>query len=55
MGKDDTPFWSCVRASTIDHPECGKVWVAVHSDVTERKRADEALAWTLLNPSPDEC
>jgi PAS domain S-box-containing protein len=38
--KDGTPFWSRAHTSSFDHPEHGKVWVAVHEDVTEQKRAD---------------
>jgi PAS domain S-box-containing protein len=38
--KDGTPFWCHVHTSSFDHPEHGKVWVVVHEDITERKRAD---------------
>jgi len=38
--KDGTPFWSRVHTSSFNHPEHGDVWVAVHEDVTERKRAE---------------
>jgi PAS domain S-box-containing protein len=38
--KDGTPFWSRAHTSSFDHPEYGKVWVAVHEDITEQKRAD---------------
>jgi PAS domain S-box-containing protein len=38
--KDGTAFWSRVHSSSFNHPEHGDVWVAVHEDVTERKRAE---------------
>ncbi len=38
--RDGTPFWCRAHTSSFDHPEYGKVWVAVHEDITERKRAD---------------
>jgi PAS domain S-box-containing protein len=38
--KDGTPFWCRAHTSSFDHPEHGKVWVAVHEDITEQKRAD---------------
>lgn len=41
--KDGTPFWSWASISTLEHPEHGTVWVAVHSDITDRKRAQQAL------------
>ena len=37
--KDGTPIWCRVHASAFDHPEHGKVWVAVQEDITELKRA----------------
>ena len=41
--KDGTPFWCYAHVSMFDHPVYGKVWVTVHTDITERKRAEEAL------------
>ncbi len=41
--KDGTPFWCYANVSTFVHPEHGPVWVAVHTDITERKLAEEAL------------
>jgi PAS domain S-box-containing protein len=38
--KDGTAAWCRVHASAFDHPEYGKVWVAVNEDITDRKRAD---------------
>ena len=41
--KDGTPFWCAANVSTFDHPTHGSVWVTYHTDITERKRAEEAL------------
>ena len=41
--KDGTPFWCRAHTVPLEHPEWGEVWVAVHTDITERKRSEEAL------------
>ncbi len=41
--KDGTPFWCYASVSIIDHPEHGNVFVSVHTDITEQKKAEEAL------------
>ena len=41
--KDGTIFWCFAHVSEFDHPEHGRVWVAVHIDITERKRSEEEL------------
>jgi len=41
--KDGTWFWCDASVSTFDHEDFGTVWVAVHQDITDRKRAEEAL------------
>ena len=41
--KDGTPFWCYANVSTFEHSEHGKVWVAAHADITERKRAEEKI------------
>ncbi|MCH8259122.1 MAG: PAS domain S-box protein, partial [Planctomycetes bacterium] len=41
--KDGDRFWCHAVVSTLDHPEFGRVWVALHEDVTEHKQAEEAL------------
>ncbi len=41
--KDGTSFWCYANVSAFDHPEYGRVWVSVHSDITEHKKALEAL------------
>ena len=39
--KDCTTFWCRASVSTFDHPQFGPVWVSVHRDVSDRKRAQE--------------
>jgi len=39
--KDGTQFWSYIHISLIDHPEFGKVMVSAHTDITERKQAEQ--------------
>ena len=41
--KDGTLFWCYANCSMFDHPEYGKIIVAVHTDITERKQAEETL------------
>jgi len=41
--KDGTPFWCYANVSTFDHAQHGQVWVTYHTDITERKRAEESL------------
>lgn len=41
--KDGTPFWCSATSSVFRHPDFGDVLVAVHQDITERKRAQELL------------
>lgn len=41
--KDGSRFWSYANVSLFDHPEYGMVAVSIHTDVTERKRAEEEL------------
>ena len=40
--RDRTTFWCRAHVSTFEHPQYGEVWVSVHEDVTERKRAEQA-------------
>ena len=42
--KDGTPFWCHANVSTFEHPEHGKVWISVHTDITERKLAEIRLS-----------
>jgi len=41
--KDGTPFWCYANVSAFDHPVYGKVTVAIHTDITERKKAEEEI------------
>ncbi len=41
--KDGTPFWCSANVSIFDHPKYGKVFIAVHTDITERKKTQESL------------
>ena len=41
LRKDGTPFWCYVSISMFDHSKHGSVLVAVHTDITERKQAEE--------------
>ena len=41
--KDGTPFWCLAHTSTITYSAYGNVWVAVHSDITESKKIEDAL------------
>ena len=45
--KDGTRFWCYANVSTFNHPVFGDVLLAVHSDITEHKRAEEALKISL--------
>ena len=39
--KDGRVFWCHASVCRFEHPEYGKVFIAVHSDITERRRADK--------------
>ena len=41
--KDGALIWCSVTISTFTHPVHGELWMGVHRDITERKRADAAL------------
>jgi PAS domain S-box-containing protein len=44
--KDGSRFWCSVSVSSFEHPGHGTVWTSVHTDVTERRAADQALRAT---------
>ena len=41
--KDGTNLWCSANCSIFNHPEYGRVIVAVHTDITGRKRVEEQL------------
>ncbi|MBN8554380.1 MAG: PAS domain S-box protein [Deltaproteobacteria bacterium] len=41
--KDGSYFWCRSTISSFNHLEFGKVWIAIHSDISEQKAAEEAL------------
>jgi PAS domain S-box-containing protein len=41
--KDGGRFWCSVSVSPFEHPGHGTVWTSVHTDVTARRAADQAL------------
>ena len=41
--KDGSTFWCFASVTTFEHPDYGNVWVSVHTDITERKQAEEEL------------
>ena len=47
--KDGTHFWCHATCSMFDHAEYGKVIIAIHTDITERKNADEKLKKAYKN------
>ena len=43
LRKDGTPFWCHANVSIFDHSKYGSVLIAVHTDITERKQAEDEL------------
>ena len=41
--KDGSFIWCAASVSTFTHPVHGEVWLSVHTDITARKQAEEAL------------
>ncbi len=41
--KDGTGFWCLASVAVYDHAEFGRVLITIQSDITKRKRAEEAL------------
>ena len=42
--KDGTAFWCQASVSRFNHPSLGSVMISIHTDITERRQAQEALA-----------
>lgn len=45
--KDGSTFWCAASVSAFDHEEHGTVWIAVHADVTDRRRLEQESARAL--------
>jgi PAS domain S-box-containing protein len=41
--KDGSTFWCYATVKIMDHPEYGPVAVSIHTDITERKQAEEEI------------
>ncbi len=50
--KDGSMFWCYASVSPFDHPDHGKVWAVIHTDITKRKKAEEELE-NIFSLSPD--
>jgi PAS domain S-box-containing protein len=52
--KDGSPLWCRARTTTIEHPQFGEVWVAVHSDIEAEKllRRQELFLRTIAEQVP---
>lgn len=42
--KDGTEFWCNANVLAFQHPIHGKVWIAVHTDITDRRKVEGALS-----------
>jgi len=49
LRKDGTDFWCYARVSVFNHPKFGKVFLSVHTDITETKKAEEELRISEAN------
>lgn len=45
--KDGTTFFCYASVSAFEHPELGRVWICMYTDITERKRLEEANLCSL--------
>ena len=41
--KNGDSFWCYVNISVFDHPDFGKIYLSVHTNINKRKRVEEAL------------
>jgi signal transduction histidine kinase len=44
LRKDGTQVWCLVNVSVFDHPRHGEAWIAVATDITERRLAEAQMA-----------
>ena len=42
---DGTIFWCSANLSPFSHSEFGEVWIAIYSDISERKQVEENLSY----------
>jgi len=42
--KDGSGFWCALNVTVFDHPAFGPAWIGVNTDITARRRAEEAQA-----------
>ena len=49
--KDGTLLWCFANVSSFDHPEYGKVFVSIFTDISERKKAKEEITNLAKFPS----
>jgi PAS domain S-box-containing protein len=45
--KNGTHCWCSISTSNFDHEEHGRVWIALYTDITERKRLEQRTARAL--------
>jgi PAS domain S-box-containing protein len=43
LRKDGTTVWCHANVITFNHPKHGNVWLSMHHDITERKRAEKEI------------
>ncbi|HEY6095878.1 MAG TPA: PAS domain S-box protein [Gallionellaceae bacterium] len=43
LRKDGMPIWTHIHVSTVTHPRLGPLWIVYQTDISARKRSDEAL------------
>jgi len=41
--KDGTPFWCRVSVTTFNSEDYGQVWISIHEDINDRKKAQDAF------------
>ncbi|GAB4519207.1 MAG: hypothetical protein Tsb0019_19660 [Roseibium sp.] len=49
--KDGSRFWCLATISSFEHPEFGKVWLSVHTDITLRKYLNEKISYQASHDS----
>jgi PAS domain S-box-containing protein len=49
LRKDGTTYWCYDNITAFKHTKYGNVWLSIHQDITERKKAEELLQQTRQN------